>query len=319
MNFRSIADLCNLIRNNLSMIPTDVDLIVGIPRSGLLVANYIALLMNKPLTDVDGFINGRIISSGRTKDTSRNIQSISECKKILVVDDSIASGKSLEQCKKKLSDYYIEVKKTYCVAYALESSKNMVDICFEVLDDPRLFEWNLFSQHSILPKMCFDLDGVLCEDPTPEQNDDGTKYIEFIKNAKIKIKPTGTIGCIITSRLEKYRALTEEWLLNNGIRYNDLVMLDSTAEERVQKNMHAQFKSKVYGSMASILYVESEKRQAEMINQITKKPVYCVENGMFFCGNKSYEIKYESKARIRSFFRRSSIIRGMYYYLFRRK
>ena len=153
MNFRSIEDLCNLIRNNISKVPTDVDLIVGIPRSGLFVANYIALLMNKPLTDVDGFISGRIISSGRTKDTSRNIKSISECKRVLVVDDSIASGGSLDQCKQQLIECHTQIVKTYCVAYALESSKHMVDICFEVLEDPRLFEWNLFSQSSVLPKM----------------------------------------------------------------------------------------------------------------------------------------------------------------------
>lgn len=318
MNFRSIEDLCNLIRNNISKIPTDVDLIVGIPRSGLFVANYIALLMNKPLTDVDGFISGRIIGSGRTKDTSRNIKKISECKRALIVDDSIASGESLDQCRQKINDCYTEMVKTYCVAYALESSKHMVDICFEVLEDPRLFEWNLFSQSSVLPKMCFDLDGVLCDDPRPEQNDDGEKYKEFIRNANVKIRPTGTIGWIVTSRLEKYRGLTEQWLSENDMNYNELVMLNSTAEDRAQKEMHSRFKAGFYGHNNSVLYVESEKRQALQINQITKKPVYCVETGEFFYGDTVYEIKYETRAKIRGFFRRSKLLRRIYYKFFRK-
>lgn len=73
MNYRSVAELTNLIRNNISIIPNDIDLIVGIPRSGMFVANYIALLMNKPMTDFDGLIEGRIMSSGRTKNTNTNI------------------------------------------------------------------------------------------------------------------------------------------------------------------------------------------------------------------------------------------------------
>ena len=101
MNYRSVAELTNLIRNNISIIPNDIDLIVGIPRSGMFVANYIALLMNKPMTDFDGLIEGRIMSSGRTKNTNTNIMKIDECKKILIIDDSVASGKSMDDCKRK--------------------------------------------------------------------------------------------------------------------------------------------------------------------------------------------------------------------------
>ena len=319
MNFQSVNDLCNLIRNNLSKIPSDVDLIVGIPRSGLFVANYIALLMNKPLTDIDGFISGRIFCSGRTKDTSRNIKSLESCKKVLIVDDSIASGISIEQCKKKLDHVYGTINKIYCVAYALESSRHMVDICFEILNDPRLFEWNLFSQKLVLFQTCFDLDGVLCDDPNPEQNDDGEKYRDFIKNAKVKIRPTGIVGFIVTSRLTKYRELTEEWLTKNHIQYGKLIMLNATAEERAYNDMHATFKANCYKKEKSILFVESERMQAITINYITKKPVYCVETGEFFCGNMAYEIKYESKAKIRAFFRKSKFFRMLYYKFIKRK
>ena len=50
MNFRTVSDLTKTIMKKIDIIPSDIDLIVGIPRSGLLVANYIALLLNKPIT-----------------------------------------------------------------------------------------------------------------------------------------------------------------------------------------------------------------------------------------------------------------------------
>ena len=57
MNFRTINDSNNLISKNLDKIPKDIDLIVGVPRSGLFVANLIALYLNLPLTDFDSFLN----------------------------------------------------------------------------------------------------------------------------------------------------------------------------------------------------------------------------------------------------------------------
>ncbi len=62
--YRSIEDLNNAILTNLSLFQQQFDLIVGIPRSGMLPANLIALYLNKPFTDIDSFIEGRVYSSG---------------------------------------------------------------------------------------------------------------------------------------------------------------------------------------------------------------------------------------------------------------
>ena len=67
MNFRTYEDLSRIISNNLYKIPSDVDLVVGIPRSGLMVATMISLYLNLPLTDVDNFLEGKLISTGGTK------------------------------------------------------------------------------------------------------------------------------------------------------------------------------------------------------------------------------------------------------------
>lgn len=46
MNFRTLDQLNQCIYNNMYKLPRDIDLIVGIPRSGMLVANIIALYLN---------------------------------------------------------------------------------------------------------------------------------------------------------------------------------------------------------------------------------------------------------------------------------
>ena len=48
MNYRSIADLNHTILKQLHMLPRDFDLVVGVPRSGMLPANLIALYLNLP-------------------------------------------------------------------------------------------------------------------------------------------------------------------------------------------------------------------------------------------------------------------------------
>ena len=64
MNYRSVADLNRSIVSWLPSLPGDIELIVGVPRSGLLAANLLALHRNLPLTDIDGLLAGRIFESG---------------------------------------------------------------------------------------------------------------------------------------------------------------------------------------------------------------------------------------------------------------
>ncbi len=153
-----------------------------------------------------------------------------------------------------------------------------VDYYFEIVPLPRYFQWNILN-HTTLEKACFDIDGVLCLDPTSEQNDDGEKYTDFILNAPPLFIPGSKIGTIVTSRLEKYRKETESWLKTNNVKYNDLVMLDLPDKAARQKsNSHAEHKAKTYISKPYVLFVESDISQAAEINRIAKKPVLCTEN-----------------------------------------
>ena len=166
----------------------------------------------------------------------------------------------------------------FCVVYASPQKKEEVDYYFEIIPFPRYFQWNIFN-HIDLEKSCFDIDGVLCPDPTPEQNDDGKEYLNFISNTPPLYVPGRTIGCIVTSRLEKYRKETVQWLAKNNIKYQELKMLDLPNKEARQKaNNHAQFKASIYESKQYNLFIESNLNQAITINQLSKKPVFCTEN-----------------------------------------
>jgi len=206
INFRSYKDLLKTIRDNVHIIPTDVELIIGIPRSGLLVANILALALNKPMTDVEGFMNNRIIDSGaRLNISPKDIKSF---KKVLIIDDSLNFGNALNKVRKKISQSSFDGKILFSCVYISPGREAMIDYYFETCPIPRVFEWNLFH-HEILEASCVDIDGVLCRDPSDQENDDGNNYLKFISNVPASIVPSRIISTLVTSRLEKYRLPTE--------------------------------------------------------------------------------------------------------------
>ena len=289
MNYRSISDLNETILRNIYIIPRDIDLIVGVPRSGMMPANLLSLYLNLPYTDIHSFIKGYIYKSGARKQFFDS----SEYKKILVVDDSIASGSALRECKENLQHLNAKFEFKYCVVYATPEKESALDYVFELVSTPRYFQWNIFN-HSTLEKACFDIDGVLCKDPSSEENDDGKKYRSFLLNAAPLYIPGSKIGTLVTSRLEKYREETEAWLKANNVKYNKLVMLDLPDMKTRQKtNCHGTHKAKEYKLKNYNLFVESELGQAIDINRITKKPVFCTENFKMIYNSQSlvYNIK----------------------------
>ncbi len=274
MYYRNIADLNKIILKRLSILPRDFDLIVGVPRSGMLPANLLALYLNKPYTDIHSFMNGHIYKAG----ARGQFFDTKQFKKILIVDDSVASGAALKECRENLKDLNDQFDIQYCAIYVIPGKEKSVDYYFETVPLPRYFQWNILN-HTTLEKACFDIDGVLCADPLPEQNDDGEKYIDFILNAPPLFIPGSKIGTIVTSRLEKYRKETETWLAKYNIKYNDLVMLDlPDMKARQRANNHGGHKAKAYMSKPYVLFVESEMSQALEINRLSKKPVLCTEN-----------------------------------------
>ena len=279
MNFVTVAELNKDIVRNLHHIPRDIDLIVGIPRSGMLVATLIALYLNKPLADLDSFIAGKFQSVGRTKNTDKCVTKYEEIRKLLVVEDSCNSGNSVREACKKMEACNQKIEYLILAAYISHSTKSLVDVYFRVFPDQRFFAFNFIHYKRFMEEACVYIDGVLCIDPSPSENDDGEKYREFIRNAKPKYIPTTEIGWLVTSRLEKYREDTEYWLRKNNIKYGKLYMMNlNSAEERRKLGNHAKFKAEIFGKLHNARwFLESEPMQAEEIRKLTGKEVFCVD------------------------------------------
>ena len=291
MNFKGVADLNNDVKRWLSSIPKDVDIVVGIPRSGMLVANLVSLYLNKPLADIDGFLAGRVLGLGVRK----KFQDDAEYKRVLVIDDSVLTGRALLEAKEKLRAANANREYIFGAPYVTPDKTELVDTYFEILPIPRIFEWNLMH-HPLISNSCMDIDGILCRDPLPEENDDGPAYKKFISEIPVKFGPTEKVKWLVTSRLEKYRALTERWLSKNSIIYENLVMLDlPNKEDRIRAGAQARFKAEIYKKTGATLFIESARDQAAEIARLSNKCVVCTDSGEMFYPGMAYRAYRNSR------------------------
>jgi len=273
MIYKSFSDLSKAIFNKITILQQmNIGLVVGIPRSGMLPANLIALYLNVPYTDIDSFIENRIYGAG---DRQKYIKAKSN--NVLVIDDSISAGIALKKAKDKLKNVK-NYNLIYGAVYARSNSKHLVNFYCEVVDGDRIWEWNLFHNQLILGRSCLDIDGVLCRDPRPEENDDGEKYHKFLISAEPKFIPTVKIKTLITCRLEKYRPETLFWLNQHNIQYENLIMLNlPNAEERRKWNKYGEYKGNEYKKSDYIFFIESSLNEAKKIKEISSKTVFCTE------------------------------------------
>ncbi|HEY0940189.1 MAG TPA: phosphoribosyltransferase family protein [Steroidobacter sp.] len=272
----SFAQLSDAIRGRLYEIPADVDLIVGIPRSGMVPAYQIGLFLNRLVCDIDSFIADGTIGHGHTRKLAVELTSLRQARHLLLVDDSIASGSSMQKALAGVRESGYTGRVSTCAAIVAPSHKRSVDVSFITLPQPRLFEWNAFH-HACVENACFDLDGVLCVDPTTHDNDDGPRYEKFLANARPLFRPTLRIGHIVSARLEKYRTLTEDWLAAHNISYGKLHLVDLPSKaERIRLGAHCSHKIRLYRETHASMFYESDLGQAREIATGSGKPVLCI-------------------------------------------
>ncbi len=100
------------------------------------------------------------------------------------------------------------------------------------------------------------------------------------RSAYLRVMPL-ILLVALTSRLEKYRTLTEAWLAKHEIKYDRLIMLDLPSKaERQRLGAHGSFKAEFYRKSDAILFIESEHEQALKIARLSGKPVLCVETNI---------------------------------------
>ena len=277
MNFRSYGELTALVRRNLWRLPHDIDLVVHVPRSGIIPAAQIALQRNLPILSLDEFLAGAE-DDARFSARSRRGES-GQKGRVLVVDDSVGDGGALARVRAALADHPEAGQRpvSFLAVYWSGVAVEGLDYWFEKVPRPRLFEWNALH-HEGLANFCVDIDGVLCRDPTRAENDDGSAYARFLRDADLLVTPTHEIGWLISNRREAYRAQTEDWLARHDIRYRELILLDGvSAETRRRADAHGWFKGRTYRELPAELFIESEPFQARDIAQIAVKPALCTE------------------------------------------
>lgn len=292
MKYITLADLSETIRKNIWKIPRDIDFIIGVPRSGMIGASIIASYLNVPLIDVNSFLEGREPWGGlRLEYFTKTHQ---KTNKILVVDDTVSSGRAMNETRKKIENVIGKNYECIYMCVYLEGwGKNSIDIYLNDLREYTnnfktyvLYEWNIFQHHPIVMEtFLFDIDGVFCVEPPDERNEE--EYINCIKNAKPLFIPRTKIGGIITYRLIKNKEITTKWLNDNGIKFNELTMFNANSwEERNNTRIPSEvYKGNFYKSHDIYkLFIESSDYQAKRISEISKKPVYCVET------NKLYQV-----------------------------
>lgn len=280
--FKSYNDLIVDIKKNLAMLnSTQYDLVVGVPRSGMIPAYLISAYLNIDCIDLNGFIDNHRIQRGITRSSKYRLVYPHEAKNVLLVDDSIYSGDSIKKAIQKIPNE-LKFKLKILAIYSSSSSPKYVDLFFEYINGKKIFEWGIYH-NNIINETCFDMDGVLCEDCDKETDSSQDAYINFLRNAKPLFLPTGNIHSIVTNRLEKFRSLTQDWLIRHNVEYKNLIMLN--LESNIDKNKidpAIDHKAKYYKKSNCVLFIESSKSQAERIVLFSGKPVFCSENNYFY-------------------------------------
>lgn len=269
---------------------SDFDIVIGIPRSGLIIASIFATKFGKPLSTPDVFINEQkywfsgVGNSSNKPELEGHKISI---RKVLLIDDSMTrwefENSIMGKNYKMIHEKYPELEIITASLYVTKRTKTFPNLYYKEIPDcannPHRFEWNLM--HGKIGIAATDMDGVLCEKCPAGVDENEPRYLEWLTKARPYLIPCYEIDYIITSRLEKYRPQTEQWLKDHKVRYGQLIMWN--LPEKSMRTNHAEYKCKTLRSLGVDIfhYWEDEKWQAEQIHRDTGIIVICFDTMEF--------------------------------------
>lgn len=248
----------------------DIEKVIGVPRSGMIPASILSIKLGVPLSSTT---KEDIIDLGaglRLRD------SIKSKGLTVVVEDSSASGYSINEAKKIIGTKNC----IYVAVYSTPSMSTKLDYYGKILPLPHWFSWNIFGNNRLLDgfNIGCDFDGVICNDCTLEQDDDGEKYIEWIRNSQPKFRTLhNKIPFIVTARLEKYREETEKWLHKHKIRFDNLIMGPWKSQIERNGKCIGSWKLEQIRKYHIQLFIESDDIQAKIISNGIEKPIICTD------------------------------------------
>ena len=287
MVFITYNDLINDIRANFHKIRNlekDGQFcgVLGVPRSGMIPALIIGEKLNIGTASIYEFIEHG--TDCFTHHGNRKLNSIvCEKKRILVVEDTCYSGRSLKKTSDSLQKFSDQYEFVFMCVYMEGSGKffipdlYFVDIRSKIKNqklDIALYEWNIMNHH-VSNKMVFDIDGVIFVDPPDERNTE--QYVNYINNPiPLFVPATSAQLTLCTYRMRKYYEETVKSLEKVGIK-NPIVHMYNCTKYEDRTTPSYLFKSYVYSEVEKdkVLFVESEDFQAQKIHEITGKAVYC--------------------------------------------
>ncbi len=262
--FKSFAQAERDIDEWTKTFPERYDVVIGIPRSGLYVASYIAIKLGIPLSTPDNFLRGEVWYTNECQKPS--------IRKALLVDDGIGRiNGQMSSNFYRLSKAFPNIAITKAALYGYPDVTRAVDLCFGFLHSERLNreEWNIM--HRKIGVSASDMDGVLCHDWNPLRY---KSYSDFIENVEPYLIPRFRIDYIITSREEKYREATLKWLLRNEVNFGELLMM-KTPNSKVGSVEH---KSRCLKKVKATWYWESNEDEAIEIFRKTGIPILSIES-----------------------------------------
>lgn len=267
LNVRSIGDMNRAIMANLHRIDRrKFDVVVGIPRSGMIPAAIIATQLQLPLADVESFARGMVYGRSGAPMAAKS--------RVLLVDDTSNRGGAMARAVARIGDKASTLLR-FAVFGPYRGDLSIVDLYCEIVPGPRAFEWNM-AKHRRLSRWGLDFDGVLCRDPTKEENDDGPRYARFLAKAPPLFLPKRPVGHVVTCRLEKYREACEGWLHKHGVAFGALHMMPfATKAERMAHGGRGAWKAGIVRGLGVELFIESCPKQAGIIAREAGVPVWC--------------------------------------------
>lgn len=276
--WRTFADLTSVCRANLDRVRAlEPDIIVGIPRAGMVPATILASMLGLPLADLWSFCDRRSLRAGDVRAKHR-----AQCvaKRALLIDDASGYGRTMRAAVDQATSARPGVTLLPCAVYVDPDAVSQFSLAMEPLAKPRLFEW-MWWRSGKLAHCCVDIDGVVCRDPTTDEKRDATVYRHFVDTVPPLYLPAKRVGAFVTGRSELYRAETAAWFARHGVTYGALVMNDCGPPPWRDKSLvgHADRKAAYYRKSDAVLFIESDERQAEMIARTARKPALCIATG----------------------------------------
>jgi orotate phosphoribosyltransferase len=279
MNYRSVAELNDTVVRWAGALPRDIELVVGVPRSGLLVANLLSMYLNLPMTDVDGLMCGRILRSGaRYRGDCRTVF-LSTPRNVLIVDDSVSYGGQMALVRAEVARANLEHRVDYGAVYVTPEARDerLVNYFGEVVSRPRVFEWNLMHHESLLARSCVSLEGVICPSNPRAGGRGGKSGHTPLEGVEPLWVPDHPVGWLVSTGSEARRPGTEAWLASKGVVCEKLVMRgedEGWPEREGEKDVW--FKAEVYASSGADLFLEGSLEVSCKVAKLTGRPVSCV-------------------------------------------